>query len=166
MTNIAATTNKPKFNNINSILYLCELLIEGKYIPQDLQRAKNYISNLIETNHQAFIIYGKIVKIENNPIEIIKYNQYGLLYDDNNCIHEYGVYLFKSIEEKSIDIKKCTFTNCHTADDSDDYKGGAIYIDSKTAADHEYLQDNIFENCSSTFSGGALFIYSFKYKFN
>ncbi|KAK8895936.1 hypothetical protein M9Y10_013822 [Tritrichomonas musculus] len=62
-------------------------------------------------------------------------------------------------EAQAIDINHCRFVNCATSSDDDQSQGGAIYLDASNAADQEILQGNYFENCTSSYSGGGLYVY-------
>lgn len=61
-------------------------------------------------------------------------------------------------ETNSIEINMCRFEHC-TAKDQEIGKGGAIYLDQSSIAGFEFCSGNVFIDCCSDYSGGALFVY-------
>ena len=68
---------------------------------------------------------------------------------------------------ESLDIKQCKFIRCRVSssksESSEDPspQGGAIYLDASTGKEEETIQNCTFENCTSIYSGGAIFVYCY-----
>ena len=82
-------------NYTKSLLYYCELLIDGKIIPRDLEKAKMYLTErLKEKNSNIKLLYGKILLHEKNFSEAKIYIKKSVRKGNAKAIYEYGKMLY------------------------------------------------------------------------
>lgn len=95
--------------NIDSALYLSEMLFEGEIIPQDLNKAKKYLSAHLKDD-RTFLLYGKILMKINKKKEARQYFQKGAEKGDPESMYLYGQMLFTGdYGEKDIEKAKHYF---------------------------------------------------------
>lgn len=80
---------------LDSVVYLSQILIEGKLIPSDFLRAKKYLSQYLNKDDgRVFLLYGKILKKENKKSEARSYFQKGCKKGNSEAMYKYGKMLF------------------------------------------------------------------------
>ena len=92
--------------NIESLLYLSKMLIEGKYIPKDYARAKKLLYTYLKKDKRALNLYGQVLLRERNYKEAKKYFKEGAEKDEPACMFEYAKILFKEDIKEEIENAK------------------------------------------------------------
>ncbi|KAK8898332.1 hypothetical protein M9Y10_000616 [Tritrichomonas musculus] len=81
---------------IQSILYYSQILISGKIIPQNLQKAKKLLDRILDTKSaEAYALYGKIMVKEDNYKEAESYFLKGIERGSGKAMNNYGKMLLK-----------------------------------------------------------------------
>lgn len=90
--------------NSESIFYFCNLLIKGKSIPRNIQKARELIEKHFKNEKSIYLLYcGKIKKKENNFNEEKSFFEQSMNEGNADAMYEYGKLLFKG---KGIDMNK------------------------------------------------------------
>lgn len=75
----------------DSILYYCQLLIDGQIIPKDVKKAKKDLKKSFKLNDsRLYLLYGKILMKENNPSKAKKYFNKASKGGNAEAQYEYG----------------------------------------------------------------------------
>ena len=85
-----------KKGSIESAIYYCRILIEGKQVPANLEKAEEYLKMFFDSeDHRIYLLYAKSKKGQGNFEEALKYFKDSASSGNAEAMYEYGMMFLK-----------------------------------------------------------------------
>ncbi|KAK8897369.1 hypothetical protein M9Y10_015313 [Tritrichomonas musculus] len=84
-------------NCTESLMYYCQMLIQGKLIPRDIEKAKRYLKKNLKDNKDARVslLYGQLMKKESKFSDAKKFFEKSAKLGNKQAMYSYGKMVFK-----------------------------------------------------------------------
>ncbi|KAK8843895.1 hypothetical protein M9Y10_024977 [Tritrichomonas musculus] len=78
--------------NIDAAIYYCKILLEGKIVSTDINKAKSYLENYLESNNSEILnLYGQILQKQKYYTSSLEYYERSSKLGNIDSIYNIGI---------------------------------------------------------------------------